>query len=867
MKKLIVGLTSIMGITLTASAVVSCGVSFDSLLKRKVDTNEFKGYFQFNPNSLVSAKTMVAQDFELISDLNVGLASADQFGRTIGELAVKYEPAYTDATGVAHDGTKFVGKRTENAEGNTKGTESWTYLINKNAQWSDFNNRTQGKIKGTDFLNIFLYISHPSTASETKSFWTSYIHGASEIINYIDNGDTRKEVSTTAMERYTEVYNKIAEMKKSETGTFDGMEGITIGTQTFKLGITSGIIGDLKDENLKNHPAFGIGDNDLIDNDSYYITWTGLDGMPMPFFDSLMTYASFAPLPDTAVDLSDKAKDGAFSNYMLSSNFESTALFSGPFILKKLQASQSIEYVKNEAYVNKKDVHFNKLIKTFKSKATDGELRTSFESGDLTELKLRPTDPQGWNTYVGSDPTNPKFSGVTVEDSKAQATYGIYMNTINTSLWNPTPTGDAELNTRVLTSSVIRNYLMTTIQKSWMSKYYSSAFDKKGERHISATNVNTLTPTNFAFDDNGKDYVQYLAREISGQEDLPDKDSDLFKSIKPGGDFYSYHKDVIEGEVGHGKSAPLGYEIKRDLKNQTNEEYLSEVKEELSEISNGQSVTLSQLTNGARSNTENIYTQNMIDIFNESAKEDGVDIKIVQDQTNDESEFKSKRNTAQYDLLITGWSPDFSDPVSYLNTHKLNGDLANYFGLHRIIDANKAPKILAEWKKGKEANESFGFKYSDLEKLGVLNNSYKTNDSATKDQMAEFVSDISEYSELVETASSESKLDKRYTDFAKAEKLLLIDKSLMIPVYDPWVLPSVKMSFIMPYSFSTVGYGSTQYVHRGWEILSSMPTLNGGYISKAQEAYKKYMAQNNGQIPNSGLKLATLDKNTWKFAE
>ncbi|QHX36086.1 oligopeptide transport system substrate-binding protein [Spiroplasma sp. TIUS-1] len=860
MKKLIFTLTSVMGITLTASAVVSCGISFNSLLQRKVDTDHFKGYFQFNPNSLVSAKTMQAQDFELISDLNVPLVTVDPFGRTIGELAVKFDPAI-DKEG----GSQFVGNRIEGTDGKA---ETWTYLINKNAKWTNSQNQVFDNIKGTDFLNIFLYIAHPNTASETKSFWGSYIYGAAEIIDYIDNGNGTEadKGEGKSIERYTKVHKAITNKVGNEDGSFDGTSGFSIVTsteqlKTFYLGLTAGRVKELvgTDNDPDNaHPGKGS----LYDNDSFYVKWTGLDNVPMPFFDSLMTYASFAPLPYQAVNISDDAKAGSFANYMTTENFVSTALYSGPFVLKKLQLSQSVEYEKNKYYVNQKDIHFNKMTKTFKSKATDGELRTSFESGDLTELKLRPTDPQGWNTYVGTDPENPKFKGVTVEGSKAQATYGIYMNAINTNLWNPNPSPEGELNSRILTSSIMRQYLMTTIQKSWMSKYYSSAFDKKGERHISATTVNTFTPTNFAFAGE-TDYVEYLAAAIGSNEDrqininTPEA-KELFELLKPGGDFYSYHKNVVENEAGG--EVPEGYKIIRGITDENefeveNEKYLDSVRKEFNELAGSKSVRLNHLTNGARSNTENIYTQNMIDIFNRTAKEDGIDITIVQDQTNDESEFKSKRSNAAFDLLVLGWSPDFSDPVSYLNTHKLNGDLANYYGLHRIIDARQTSNILNKWKEKREE-----LKYSDLQ--GMLNTSYVAKDDKTKDQFTSFIKDIAQYTELVENASEESNLDDRFKGFATAEKLMLIDKSFMIPIYDPFVLPSVKMSFVLPFSYSTVGYGSSQYLHRGWKILPSMPTLyDNGAITRSKKAYLSY-----DRSKYSGLKLATLDKD-FKYVE
>ncbi|WP_338983154.1 ABC transporter substrate-binding protein [Spiroplasma endosymbiont of Othius punctulatus] len=838
MKKLVISLASIMGISLSTTAIVSCGITFDVLLKRKVDTNEFKGYFQFNPNSLVSAKTMQAQDFELISDLNVPLVSVDQFGRTIGELAVKFNPAFGDNEGDISVGANGLDKTHPDSD-------NWTYLLNQNAKWTNSSLQEKGAIRGTDFLNIFLYILHPNTASETKSFWSSYINGADEIIQFV-NGNDKEEESTAKEKRFESVYKMIK--TESADGTFDGMDGkgLNIEGKEYKLGIKIGKVGDIEEID-DEHPGMGM---ELISNKSDYITWYGPDGIEMPFFDSLMSYASFAPIPDQAVDISNTKY--SFSNYMTTENFKESGLFSGPFVLKNLQLSQSVEYARNPDYVNLEDIKFAKMVKTYKSKATDGELRTSFEAGDLSELKLRPTDPQGWSKYVGSDPlNNPTFDSVVVEKSRNYASYGMYMNAINADLWK-TNKSKAELNTRVLSSSLIRQYIMTTVQKSWMSKYFSSAFDS-GERHKSETSINTLTPFDFAKDDDGVDYYKYLAEALSESGDETEVNA-IFEDLKPGNDFFSKY-DNAENE--EDKKAPIGYEL---IRGKDDEEFINKVKNELIKINpTNEKIVLSHLTNGAQANTQNIYIQNMIDIFNRDAKDEGINISIKQDQTNDESEFRSKRTNAQYDIVVTGWSPDYADPVSFLKSQSLDGDLVNYFGAHRMIDSAKVGDIL----KPHQGDPSFLWTYDALEAKGLLDKTgvYVPIDSKTKDSIATFINDYVEYTNLVNVSSTEGDLSKRYTEFAKAEKKLLIEKAFMIPIYDPWVLPSVKMTFVNPYHYSNVGYGTSQYVHRGWEILPQMPPR--AQINKIKKAYDKY--NDDDERPNSGLCLTKYDKDLDEF--
>lgn len=127
-------------------------------------------------------------------------------------------------------------------------------------------------------------------------------------------------------------------------------------------------------------------------------------------------------------------------------------------------------------------------------------------------------------------------------------------------------------------------------------------------------------------------------------------------------------------------------------------------------------------------------------------------------------------------IFVTGWGPDYSDPLTFANTVKKNGDLCDYFG----ICASDDPAVDAE--------------------VDTI---------------------IGEYTRLVEEASKITNQVERAEAFAKAEIELLFNTYIMRPWYMAGQGISVSVTRTIPYRTTTVPFGTCQYRYKNIERIST----------------------------------------------
>lgn len=132
-------------------------------------------------------------------------------------------------------------------------------------------------------------------------------------------------------------------------------------------------------------------------------------------------------------------------------------------------------------------------------------------------------------------------------------------------------------------------------------------------------------------------------------------------------------------------------------------------------------------------------------------------------------------------LFVTGWGPDYSDPLTYASTLVKDGDLCDYFG--------------------------------------VCSNS----DAAIDAQVDEL---IGPYTELVEKANAIIEPVKRAEAFAEAEVELLFETYLMRPLYMRSQGVNVGVSRTIPYRVTEVPYGMCQYKYKSVEKLAGTMLSN-----------------------------------------
>ncbi|AGM24991.1 ABC transporter substrate-binding protein [Spiroplasma chrysopicola] len=584
----------------------------------------------------------------------------------------------------------------------------WTYKISPEAKWFDYEGNYLRNVQATDLINTAKFVLFPKNLSETGGLWRTFIAGANEIWNYFGSSEYNGE---------DYIHDKIWE----------------------KLGMTV----NADNTEITFHLA----------KSAYY-------------FDTLMTYLAFAPLPEVALS----------QGYSYGTNYHNI-WYSGAYLPKKYDPALEIVLEKNPSYRHHKLAYINKLVYTYLPTKDDSRERILFESGDVTEFVVASTDISGWNKYVGPDPASPIFSGASSILNPDPTTFIMQYNYSNANVVNPNSAlkQEAVIASKALQSKAIREYLSTQLNRSKFVKFYSESYDTT---ETSSFLRNVYTARNF-INNEGKDYAQYVEEEYANR--------------LLGGDVDAARLEMRDGSDALFQNPLLVPDI-----NQLD----AEIGNWLTANNLPNTVTLKLLMNGVTSLTINKFIENMIDTFNVHSSH----IKIQADVSVDDNDYNTRQRKGDWDLAILGWSPDFADPSTYLQTMIIEGDLQATSGTARIFD-------------GLKMNNHYAPKYQDAEKQ--LSNQYWKNLQTTATE--DFYNSFKDYNNLVAksdeiTRTAKNQLDARYESFAKAEFNSIYQDYLFLPLYVPNGSYQVKISYSMPRTAITVGYGSSKYKHWGLQM-------------------------------------------------
>ncbi|WP_374696476.1 ABC transporter substrate-binding protein [Spiroplasma endosymbiont of Polydrusus formosus] len=591
----------------------------------------------------------------------------------------------------------------------------WKYKVSPQAKWFDYQGNFQRQIKANDMINTAKFVLFPKNLSETAGIWCSFISGAQEIWDYFQAGKYQ-----------TDYYN-------------DPIWA--------KLGMT-----------------INATDDEII------IKLT----KSTEYFDTLMTYLAFAPLPEKPL----------LQGYNYGTNYKNI-WYSGAYLVEKYSSASQILLRKNPAYRHAKLTYIDKLNYTYLANNDASRERMLFESGDINDFLVEPTDSNGWNKYVGSNPANPIFSGASSIINPDPITYTIIYNYANGDILNLNSSrAQQALNaSKALQYDKIRKYLSTHLDRSKFVKYYSEALD---DSPTSKFLRNVYTARYFVY--NGIiDYATYV-EEVYANQFL-------------GGDVIMASQLLKDG-------VDVLYQSKDLLKNDDN--ILNDIRNWLQTNIGSPQVELRFLMNGDGTLTYNKFLLNMIDDFNTKNNV----IKIIADVTVDGTEYETRRKKADWDMLIGGWSPDYADPYTYLHTFSLGGDLQYYFGTSRIFsDLKLTNNVAPDYATIKDKLNN---PYWDL-----LKNT--TSIEGFYNFFKDYTNKIIEGDHITEP----SRLADRYKSFATAEFNAIYTNFMFIPVYVPNGSYQIRISYVTPRTKITIGYGSSKYKH--WGIV-----LNP-YLLTAQE--------------------------------
>jgi oligopeptide transport system substrate-binding protein len=767
MRKIISLFAAVTGITTIASSVVGCGVSVRDMMERKIDPEIYSSVFYSPVSSWNTAIASTGDDFKFLADTQGTLVRTNRFNREIGELALNYFELDPSTT------SKSVAKVEENKQ---SGTWDYTYYINPDAHWSDSQGNDKGEIDGRDFQNMLYTLLSPDSMSYNLSYLTSFFNA--DDINILQDDILINRA--LGQDPSSWIYN--------ESGTESADHG---------------------DKVLNDFISPGQSKVNGIN----YKTVTFHLMKQCDYFDSVLTNTILSPLPDFAVKL---AYDNATSRYAPTStsflNYGlkyTTPWCSGGYTVRSYKPNSSAELVKNNNYAQK-DLVFIKKIKLIQVRLPyPNKERTLFESGDINDASISSLDLSGWNKYVGDNVNSPAFEGTTSVYSPDSITFSLMFNYGNTRILKD---GTHGLETLALESPYIRAYIAASLNRSTYASYYSNGLDQNGtSTYVRNSLISEGFALNKSYDVNDPatgyaDYNNYISQEVAKQTGVSEEEG--AKMTKDGYEtFYNNESTyTFDGKFGDSDSSKVNN--RQDL--------IAKVKGEIFKLNMAfdGNVAFDFLTSGTNGQVLGKNFTSMVSQFNETAREDGVNISINPIISNNSDSYLAQIADGDYDMTFIGWQPDYADPSTFFTAMEWGKALDTYFGGNRILGYGFSDVDLNPYKP----DDTF------YGKVGKVLYQKSKNRMVTYQYGLELAASFKNYRDLVESVvdSETQTTNERYSGLAKAEFDLIYRDNIILPTYIRNGNYKIKLSYVKIRTSPTVEYGSSMYKHVGVELTNHL---------------------------------------------
>ncbi|WP_339020458.1 ABC transporter substrate-binding protein [Spiroplasma endosymbiont of Atherix ibis] len=596
-------------------------------------------------------------------------------------------------------------------------SKKWTYAL-REMNWVDNNGNVAYKnadvVEGVK--NAAKYALNPKNNSDVSLLWVSFIKGAKKVQEFYSKGETAK----------------VEQLINSN-----------------EFGIQSG-------QEWKGHKTIVF---ELTKSASY--------------FESLLTYSVFSPIPDT---------------YKTTVNSYKNALFNGAYYAVKADPNSEIVLKKNQNYVLKDSTNIEELHFSYLDDGSSSKKRTLFESGSSSSFELKSDDLKGWDKYIGKGEEKyyekPNFGSAYETQSPDKAgsfliIYNYYNSNIDDGSLSSNERENALTASKLLQSSAARAYISTTLDRSEMVRFFSKTIDQPNQN--SQMLRNTYTGTGVAADEKLVDYTKYIAAQYESNYKKVSKTITASNDLTALDDGQDPFKDNSEKLVGK-------------TKEQLKEEILKFIKENNLKTQNvkgynGQRVVLKLILNPKSNTLQNPYINLMIKKFN-SISDNPLYIETKTLSSQDEYLTAGSKGTT--DLYMSGWSPDYKDPSSFLETIVLKGPYSGYNGTSKLFEEKN--KLIEEKKP-------------------VIGNNYKLKNESlytteTKDLLKVF-EDYSEDYKKVDT--TKNIVTERYEGFAKLEYDFFYRNFLALPTFTK-AMPKVwTVSHLTPYKKSYESFGIAEF--------------------------------------------------------
>ncbi|PPE04749.1 oligopeptide ABC transporter substrate-binding protein [Entomoplasma ellychniae] len=736
-------LTGGLVVSIASTSVVSCSASLEKIQGRKRDVKTYTEAFLSVPDSWNIAHTQLTTNAGFLSNLYAGALSIDEYGRTYGDI---FESGY--ATG----NSTYVAKDSNAGEGVNDYT-TWKYRIRDNANWFNGKGEVLRAIKATDFDNAAAYILNVNNISEVTALWTTFIKNAEQMLELLgpilNNIEKNQEFipSDENVENVTAlgVYKVLIEkMKSSSTISFVAKNS------KYKKAPSSGDderSEEEKDEFITKKVSIDDGGFGLItDNDKNTVQYNLVK--PAAYFETVLTYAPFAPIHELIV--------GQLENGPVD-------VYSGAYLPKEITPDKKIEFVKNKNYHFAQRTEIENLVwlnatTNFNNETT----RRMFEKGEIDGFGVSVNDVVGWKKYIGDDYDNPNFKSIYVSEIVPGSHYNIIYNYFNTDILSTTNSTTEEKNKAIAASKLLeskdaRVFIATNLNRSTYAKYYSKRFDEEGST-TSKNIVNSYTLEGTGVDPDGKDYTQYVAEEAE-------------KKVK------SHGGSLTKDDWKNGSDPLLNHpELYGNHKNQ--EDVISDVNKFIDDNkiarNKNNKVELRVLMDPSGTNSNSPFFQSTFNNFN-AVKDNPIQIESF--VPIDNNDYSARNGEGRYDIAISGWGPDYADPYTFLETVRIKGSMSHYSGTNRLINGEHT-------------------KYQDVVRTTEFD---------------KLVEDLTDYDTKVKQIDLNNDLDvkQRYEAFAEQEYNFFFENALQTPWFSTNAYKSFTVNYLRNFTGGNAIYGNS----------------------------------------------------------
>ena len=418
-------------------------------------------------------------------------------------------------------------------------------------------------------------------------------------------------------------------------------------------------LGDYLAGNNKDFSAVGV---KAVDD--YTLEYTL--NQPEPFWNTKLVYSIFYPLNEEF----EKSKGSDFGK----ATDPTSLLYNGPFLLRGLTAKSSIEFVKNDKYWDKDNVHLDTVTLAYYDGSDQESLERNFTSGAYSYARLFPTSSnfsKVAETYKDNIYYTPQGAGI--------AGLGVNIDRQEYKYTSKTTDEEKTSTKKALLNKDFRQALNFAFDRT----SYSAQVNGKDGAPLAVRNLFVKPEFVSA---NGKSFGDMVTEKVVSYGDewkdvnFADGQDGLFNADKAKAEF-AKAKAALEAE---GVKFPIHLDIPVD---QTSKNFIARIQ-------------------SFKQSVETVLgTENVV-----------IDIQqMTTDELHNITYYAASAAAEDWDLSgAVGWNPDFEDPSTYLDILKTTNSetTKSYMGYDNPSSPAVAQVGLKEYDKlvdeaGKETSDLF----------------------------------------------------------------------------------------------------------------------------------------------------------------